>query len=144
MAKRFEESVQKWYDTARTANLEYLDLAEKPKTRDYLETINNNTSVIYDRLNLFTRISLKHFHKIHEENENLKNQIQKLKKLVTQQGQKIESLQQPLTKKEVRTLVVEIAQQPKLVEEQALKLTSDLEHKLVRIEKLLHDLKEYI
>jgi Protein of unknown function (DUF1319) len=144
MAKRFEESVQKWYDTTRTANLKYLDLAEKPKTRDYLETINNNTAVIYDRLNLFTRISLKHFHEIHEENENLKNQIQKLKKLVIQQGQKIESLQQPLTKEEMRTLVVEIAQQPKLVEEQALKLTSDLEHKLVRIEKLLHDLKEYI
>ncbi|XP_071740683.1 uncharacterized protein [Rutidosis leptorrhynchoides] len=50
----------------------------------------------------------------------------------------------PLTKKEVLELVNEIAQQPKLVEEQALKLTKDLNHKIQSVEHLLHSVKNLI
>nr|GMD11870.1 ORF1 protein [Ipomoea batatas]GMD48455.1 ORF1 protein [Ipomoea batatas] len=50
----------------------------------------------------------------------------------------------PLTAKEVKELVVEIAEQPKLVEQEALKLTEELKGKLDKVEGLIKDLKEFI
>jgi cell division protein FtsB len=144
MAEKFEKSIKDWYNNSRTANLEYLDLAENPKIRDYLHTITNNTSVVFDRLCLFSKVSLKHFHEIQQQNEDLKNQILSLKRRITVQDSKIEAFKQPLTKEEVKDLVEEIAQQPKLIEEQALKLTADLEQKLIRVEKLLHEIKNFL
>jgi len=144
MAERFEKSIKDWYDTSRTANLEYLDLAENPKTKDYLKTITNNTSVVFDRLCLFSKVSLKHFYEIKTQNKRLEEQVSQLKEVMVKQERRIEQIAQPLTKEEVRALVVEIAQQPKLVEEQALKLTAELEQKLIRVEKLLQEIKNFL
>ncbi|GJU79569.1 putative polyprotein [Tanacetum coccineum] len=48
----------------------------------------------------------------------------------------------PLTKREVLNLVQEIAEQPKLVEKEALRLTEDLNQKIQKVEHLLHEVKK--
>lgn len=58
--------------------------------------------------------------------------------------QKILEVQKPLTKLEVSALVSEIARQPKLVEEEALRLTANLEHQVQRVEHLIKEVKKLI
>ncbi|KAG6525418.1 hypothetical protein ZIOFF_015374 [Zingiber officinale] len=50
----------------------------------------------------------------------------------------------PLTKQEVRALIAKLAEQPKLLEKEALKLTEELNKKLERVETLLHKLERNI
>lgn len=42
------------------------------------------------------------------------------------------------------SLVQEIAEQPKLVEKEALRLTEELNHKTQKVENLLHEVKRLI
>ena len=71
MSKRWEEAIENWYNTR--VRLEYLDLAyiEKPSNKN----LAHNISVIYDRLNLHSRVSIKNQILVVEElskiNENL-------------------------------------------------------------------------
>lgn len=50
----------------------------------------------------------------------------------------------PLTRREVLNLVQEIAEQPKLVEKEALRLTESLNTKIQEVEHLLHEVKRLI
>ncbi|GKB41943.1 RNA-directed DNA polymerase [Tanacetum coccineum] len=152
MSERFEKAIQDWYDRSRTANLEYLDLSGISKIK--LSDLSHNSSVIYDRLLLFSKVSIKHFNSIKEQNEVLieklvecDNQIKKNQKEYSKGLQQISSeLQEskPLTKREVLELVEEIAQQPKKVEEEALKLTTELEKKVKRIEDQVHRIEHLV
>lgn len=49
----------------------------------------------------------------------------------------------PLTKQEVKELVAELAQQPKLIEQEVLRISSDLTKKLDRTEALLVKLERW-
>jgi len=142
MTEKFERSIKEWYENSRTANLEYLDLAENPKNKDYLKTICNNTSVIFDRLSLFSKVAVKNFHELKNQNLEL---IQKVEKLTI----RIKILEhqkapEPLTQNEVRKLVFEISQQPKFAEEQVLRIATELELKLNRVEQLLQEIKNFL
>ncbi|GJV70066.1 Orf y [Tanacetum coccineum] len=106
------------------------------------------------RLLLFSKVSIKHFNNIKEQNKVLsekvidcENQIKKNQKEFSKSLQQISSEVQgskPLTKKEVLELVEEIAQQPKKVEEEALKLTAELEKKVKRIENQVHRIEHLV
>ncbi|GJV70064.1 Orf y [Tanacetum coccineum] len=128
MSERFEKAIQDWYDRSRTANLEYLDLSGISKIK--LSDLSHNSSVIYDRLLLFSKVSIKHFNNIKEQNEVLSEKIvdcenqKEFSKGLQQISSEVQG-SKPLTKKEVLELVEEIAQQPKKVEEEALKLTAE-------------------
>ncbi|ATZ69457.1 ORF1 protein [Cacao swollen shoot CE virus] len=137
MSARWENSIQEWYEKSHTANLEYLDLATTSKVTN--NQLAHNLAVIFDRISLGNRVFLKNLKQIQESVLTLERKIESqstsLKKIQTQLKEN-----RPLTEDTVKSLVREIAQQPKLVEEQALRLTQELETKLERVEKLLHQL----
>lgn len=128
MSARFERCIQEWYSAARTADLDFLDLSglQKPSPSQ----IANNLAVIYDRLNLHSRVCIKDSHKQLELFSQIEAKLEvSFQKIEKQQKelQKLIELQKPLSKTEVLGLVEEIAQQPKLVEQEALRLTEKLE-----------------
>ena len=134
MSERWEQSIQEWYTKSRTSTLEYLDLSEAATVTN--KHLASNISVVYDRLNLFSRVSLKNFKQIQEQIHSLDHKIQKLE-------QNLKNLtilfteNHPLTVSEVKVLVSEIAKQPKLVETEALKIAEELNQKLNRVEAVL-------
>ena len=152
MSERFERAIQDWYDHARTANLEYLNLSEvsHPKLKD----IRNNIDVIYDHLNLSTKVIIKHLHDIKLENSFIKLELVECKQQIKKnQKESHKALQQissevrgvkPLTKAEVLVLVEEIAQQPKKVEEEALRLTTELEKKIHKVDEQVHKVERLL
>ena len=149
MSDRFEQSVIDWYEHARTSNLEYLNLENKTQKISHHD-LSNNINCIYDRLQLFAKVSLKYFHSI----QNIENRLvaceTKIQKFQKESTKNLKQLSteirdiKPLTKKEVRELVQEIAQQPKLVEEEALKISEDVKKQLQKVEDLLHQIKSLI
>lgn len=90
-----------------------------------LSTWHSRVGVVYNRLSLLLKVSLKHFHSLKEENQSLRNEVAQLRTSVSSLEKEVLS-QRPLTKTEVKALVIEIAKQPKLVGEEALKLTEEL------------------
>nr|ASG91834.1 ORF1 [Cacao swollen shoot virus] len=137
MSARWENSIQEWYEKSHTANLEYLDLATTSKVTN--NQLAHNLAVIFDRLSLSNRVFIKNLKQIQESLLELERRIQSIERSVTK-VQKHQKENQPLTETAVRKLVSEIAQQPKIVEEQALRLTQELDLKLERVEKILHQL----
>ncbi|KAG6487995.1 hypothetical protein ZIOFF_056753 [Zingiber officinale] len=111
----------------------------EPKT----STIANNIGVVYDRVSLLSKVSLKHSYALKEENRILRYEIFVLQKVVGNLEKEV-LRQKPLTKTEVRELVREIAQQPKLVEKEALKLTEELKKSVRKVEYLLKEVKTVI
>ena len=141
MSYRWEEAIQQWYTNSHTSKLDYLDLAETINpTRKELA---HNISVIYDRTCLSSRVSLKNFKLILEKHQNLEDRIKRfefsVKTLIT-----LLLENKPLTKQEVRDLLTENARQSKLVENEALRLSQDLDRKLQRVEQLLSKIERQI
>nr|QUN00612.1 hypothetical protein [Grapevine Roditis leaf discoloration-associated virus] len=140
MSEKWEKSIQDWYNNSRTANLEYLDLAEKEKpTNTHLF---HNLAVVYDRLNLQSRVNLKNLKNILERIEKQELRLENLEKSVKNLT-KVFVENKPLTATEVRRLVHEISQQPKLVEQEALKLTEELRLKLERVEGIVKKVESW-
>ncbi|CDN68222.1 hypothetical protein [Grapevine Roditis leaf discoloration-associated virus] len=140
MSEKWERSIQDWYNNSRTANLEYLDLAEKEKpTNTHLF---HNLAVVYDRLNLQSRVNLKNLKHILERIERQELRLENLEKSVKNLT-KVFVENKPLTAIEVRRLVQEISQQPKLVEREALKLTEELRLKLERVEVIVKKVESW-
>lgn len=134
MSELWEEAIQKWYTDSRTSHLDYLDLAEdKSPSRKELA---HNLAVVYDRTCLSSRVNLRNFKLLLEKTQQLDEKIQKLER-ATKTLSALFKESKPLTKTEVRELVIEIAKQPKVIEEEALKLTQDLDRKILRVEALL-------
>ena len=134
MSELWEEAIQKWYTDSHTSHLDYLNLAETTKpTRKELA---HNISVIYDRTCLSSRVNLRNFKLLLEENHNIEQRIKKLESSVKILSS-LFSENKPLTQSEVQKLVLEISKQPKLIEEEALRLSQDLNQKLQRIKILL-------
>ena len=140
MSERWEQSIQEWYTKSRTSNLEYLDLSDITITNKHLA---NNISVIYDRLNLLSRVSLKNFKQTQEQINFLDQKIQKLE-------QNLKNLtillteNRFLTTSEVKTLVTEVTKQPKLIETEALKISEELNQKLERVEAVLKRVETWV
>ncbi|THU58537.1 hypothetical protein C4D60_Mb03t15400 [Musa balbisiana] len=129
MSEKWEEAIQQWYTNSHTSKLEYLDLAElKNPSRKELA---HNITVVYDRVCLSSRVHLKNLKALLERSQELEKEVKRLKTDVRTLTT-LFSENQPLTKQEVRDLVEEIARQPKLVEEEALRLTQNLNQKLHR------------
>nr|AWD78009.1 hypothetical protein [Grapevine Roditis leaf discoloration-associated virus] len=140
MSEKWEKSIQDWYNNSRTANLEYLDLAEKEKpTNTHLF---HNLAVVYDRLNLQSRVNLKNLKNILERIEKQELRLENLEKSVKNLT-KVFVENKPLTTVEVRRLVQEISKQPKLVEQEALRLTEELRLKLERVEVLVKKVESW-
>ena len=141
MSGLWEESIQKWYLDSRTSHLDYLNLAEtiNPSRKE----LAHNISVIYDRTCLSSRVNLRNFKLLLEENQNLEKRIKDLESSV----KILSSLlieNKPLTKTEIRKLVLEISKQPKIIEEEALRLSKNLDQKIQRIEILLSKIEKQI
>jgi len=98
MSNKFEKSIQEWYNNSPTADLGYLNLPSQPKTSDYLNTITNNISVLYEHQNLSSRNTFKYF-------EILVKQNQDLLKLLKEYRQELSVLQEQL--KELKPVVCE-------------------------------------
>lgn len=141
MSKRWETEIQKWYDQSRISDLQYLDLAESEKVT--LKHINHNLTVVYDRSQLFSRVSIKNFKSLQESVLSLENRVTALeqshKNLI-----KLFTENRPLTRSEVHTLVSEISKQPKAIEAQALQVSEELNRKIDRVEKLLHKVEKWV
>ena len=76
MSKLWEESIQKWYTDSHTSHLDYLNLAETSKPTQ--KELAHNISVIYDRTCLSSRVNLRNFKLLLEENQNLEHRIKRL------------------------------------------------------------------
>ena len=105
-----------------------------------LQSLNNS---YFTSTNLF----IKRFREVREVQEHLGKQvsglhiaINNLSKKVNQIGVTLQS-HQPLTVIQVKQLVEEIAQQPKLIEAEALKLTEDLNKKIAIVHNLLEEIQ---
>nr|WBW50879.1 hypothetical protein [Sweet potato pakakuy virus] len=140
MSERWEKSLQDWYDSRRS-HLEYLDVDSVSKPT--LSQLAHNRSIVRDNNNLHTKVLLKRCYVLEEKLEEQSLLIKKLEKGLEALTEEFLS-SRPLTAKEVKELVVEIAEQPKLVEQEALKLTEELKGKLDKVEGLIKDLKEFI
>lgn len=78
-----------------------------------------------------------------EENQLLKKEVAQLRTSISELEKEVGS-QKPLSKAEVKSLVVEIAKQPKIVEEEALRITEELKRHIKRVESLLEEVKALI
>nr|ATZ69504.1 ORF1 protein [Cacao swollen shoot Ghana R virus] len=137
MSERFEESIIQFYERERIANTQLLNLSEEPKVTN--RDLANNLDFNLKHLILLSRVSLKNYHQIIQNQEvitkkldNLELQVQELSK------------RSSLTKKTVQNIVTEVSKQPKEIEEQALNLISKLEEKLVRVEHLVEKLNNWV
>lgn len=140
MLETWEKAIQDWYEHSHTSNLEYLDLASETKVNTC--QLSHNITVVYDKTCLSARVNLKNFKQILERYQNLEKEISKLK-VALKNLTTVFTENRPLTKQEVRELIAEIAKQPKLVEEEAQRLTRDLARKLDRVENLLHKIENW-
>ncbi|ATZ69528.1 ORF1 protein [Cacao bacilliform Sri Lanka virus] len=134
MSERFEESIREWYASAPTRNLQYLDLAETPKPK--LSQLANNLGVIYDRINLLSRVSLKNYKLILEKSVLIESILTKHSASLSLLESEFQE-HRPLTSAEVKKLVIEIAKQPKAVEEQALQITEELKKEIKEVRELV-------
>lgn len=113
---------------------EYLDLytVDKPTTKQ----LANNLCYLNHQAKLLSRVSLKHFFRLQEEIQELKAENRKLRtELVNLTKEVVEN--RPLTERRVQDLVLRITEQPKEIEQQAVRLTKDLALKLDRVEAIL-------
>nr|WKY95833.1 hypothetical protein [Dioscorea bacilliform BL virus] len=127
-----EKTLKDYLD--KSTEPEYLDLfiVDKP-TNKQLAT---NLSYLNHQAKLLSRVSLKHFFQLHEEIQQLKAENLKLRRdLVNLTKEVVEN--RPLTEKKVQELVLQIVAQPKEIEQQAVRLTTDLAQKLTRVETIL-------
>lgn len=139
MSERFEQAVQDWYDKSRTANLSYLNLETKPT----LPQLANNLDVVYDRLNLLSRVSLKQHYKLLSHFEKQTEEIRQLQR--TQKAileaiaviQKELISQKPLTSTEVKNLTQELVKLPKLIEQQTSDLLKSVKAQVDKVEKII-------
>ena len=78
MSKRWEEAIEDWYNNR--SHLDYLDLAKvnTPTTKD----LAHNISVIYDRLNLQSRVAIKNQNLVIEELVKINESLHNLEKAV--------------------------------------------------------------
>ncbi|KAG6524306.1 hypothetical protein ZIOFF_014212 [Zingiber officinale] len=130
------------YSGSRTINLEYLDLADTAKPK--LSEVANNVGVIFDRVSILSKVSLKHFYSLKEEIRELRHNISSILQKAVSSLEKELISRKPLTQTEVRNLVREISQQPKLVKEEALKLTEELRKGVRKVEYLIEEIKQLI
>ena len=82
MSERWERSVEEWYEKSKTSRLEHLDLANQQKVST--KELANNISVIYDRLLLFSRVTIKHFKVLEEKQEKLEKEFSKFRILISE------------------------------------------------------------
>nr|QJC63501.1 hypothetical protein [Cacao swollen shoot virus] len=141
MSSRWENSIQEWYEKSHTANLEYLDLASTSKVTN--NQLAHNLAVTFDRINLGNRVFIKNLKQIQESILELHTRVDTVE-VALRRLTKLFKENKPLSESEVKRLVEEIAQQPKIVEEQALRISQELELKLKEVEKLLHNLGQVI
>ncbi|ATW01247.1 ORF1 protein [Dioscorea bacilliform RT virus 3] len=122
----------------RSTEPEYLDLytVDRPTNKQ----LASNLCYLNHQAKLLSRVSLKHFFKLQEEIQELKAENQVLRKhLVNLTKEVVEN--RPLTEKKVQELVLRIIEQPKEIEQQAVRLTVDLQKKLDRVEEILKKLE---
>nr|QIM56924.1 ORF1 protein [Cacao swollen shoot Togo B virus] len=137
MSSRWENSIQEWYEKSHTANLEYLDLASTSKVTN--NQLAHNLAVTFDRVNLGSRVFIKNLKQIQESIQELHTRVDTVEVTLRRLTKQFRE-NKPLSEFEVKRLVEEIAQQPKIVEKQALEISQQLELKLEKVEKLLHNL----
>lgn len=117
---------------------------------DCVTLVNHNVQFQNQQRYLFSNICIKNFKTILENQSKILSQNQEILKHQTKLTQNIHQLarefesHKPLTKTEVTRLVEQIAQQPKLVEAEALRLTENLNQKLQEVEKLLQEVKHVL
>nr|WEX32078.1 hypothetical protein [Dioscorea bacilliform SN virus] len=131
-----ERSLKDYLD--KSTEPEYLDLyiVDKPTTKQ----LATNLSYLNHQAKLLSRVSLKHFFQLEEEIQGLKAENQVLRKhLVNLTKEVVEN--RPLTEKKVQELVLRIIEQPKEIEQQAVRLTVDLQQKLDRVEAIVKRLE---
>lgn len=80
MSEKFEQSIVDWYGKAQTNTLEYLDLANNQNPR--IADLGHNIGVIHNQVNLLSKVSLKHFYLLDEENRALRGSITQLQAYV--------------------------------------------------------------
>nr|QJC63599.1 hypothetical protein [Cacao swollen shoot virus] len=141
MSSRWENSIQEWYEKSHTANLEYLDLASTSKVTN--NQLAHNLAVTFDRVNLGNRVFIKNLKQIQESILELNTRIDTVEVVLRRLTKQFRE-NKPLSESEVKRLVEEIAQQPKIVEKQALEISQQLELKLEKVEKLLHKLDQWV
>nr|ATZ69488.1 ORF1 protein [Cacao swollen shoot Ghana Q virus] len=137
MSQKFEDSIAQFYDKERIANTQLFDLSEEPKITNH--DLSNNLDFTIKHLILLSRVSLKNFHKILENQEQLGKRLDKIEDQV-----QYLTKQKPLTKQTAQNLLTEISKQPKEIEEQALALISQLEEKVGRVEKAVEKLNHWV
>lgn len=137
MSVKWEKSVQAYFESHKP-ELEYLDLSslEKPP----LKSIAHNLAYLNYQEKLQSKVLLKHLYVIQEKISELEAENKRLRKdLVSLTKEVVEN--RPLTERKVQELVVNITSQPKEIEQQAVKLTKDLQLKLDRVEDILRRLE---
>lgn len=135
MSEVFERSIEDWYSKSRTARLEYLDLAEEPKVCN--RQLAHNISVVFDRISLLSKVSVKNFKLILERLSVLESKVEK-------NSIKIKNIQKPLSEQQIEALVTKLTAQPKEIEERTISLATELRKEvsqlklmIAKVEKLL-------
>nr|AIK01822.1 ORF1 [Piper yellow mottle virus] len=135
MSEVFEKSIEDWYSKSRTARLEYLDLAEEPKISN--SQLAHNLSVVFDRISLLSKVTLKNFKLILERLSVLEPKIEK-------NSIKIKNIQKPLSVQQLEALVTKLTAQPKEIEGRTISLATELRKEvsqlklmIAKVEKLL-------
>ncbi|CAM8966722.1 unnamed protein product [Rhodiola kirilowii] len=143
MADRFERSIQDWYQNRRTADLEFLNLAN-PNISD----LSNNITVLYDKLLLHSKISISHFHRSQEllsqQTDALESRLRRIEQTQQEILRSLQSIEdevfhkRPLTQEEVFCLIHETKNQ----EAEILRITTKTEEQQRQLLDLVSQLKK--
>ncbi|QED42784.1 ORF1 [Agave badnavirus A] len=149
---------------AEVGDLAYLDLSNipKPKISDLAHNLRilSFRSALGDKVNLTaTHVAQKQLlEALADQDKELQGQLTALKKALKQHGLVLRHLQEtlpqqitslkaqlskihPLTKEDVRELVLQLIEQPKAIERQTEELTQQLSSKVDRVERLIRELE---
>ncbi|KAG6486566.1 hypothetical protein ZIOFF_055143 [Zingiber officinale] len=115
-----------------------------PKRRPlHISELAHNLGVVYDKVSSLSKVSIKHFYSLKEENQALQREVAQLRTSVCNLEKELIS-HKPLTKVEIKSLAIEIANKPKSIEEEAIKLTEELNISIKRVEGLIESVRGLI
>lgn len=134
--ERCEQSIIEWYN--KTRSLEYLHLFET--TQPNSSELASNLEVVHNKVCLLSKVSLKHFLQLEEENKGLKRTVDQLKSAIAGLERDLVK-QKSVSKEEVKTILLEVTEQTKIANEKILRESKQTKQSIQKVEELLKEIR---
>lgn len=137
MSERFEQSINEWYASSPSANLDYLDLSNTSKPSN--SQLAQNLSITYDRVNLLSRYCQSKFASIQNNICSQNHQLNQAQETLSKILKAVAFVEQEVTTGEAVT-----TKSQKIITEQFLSLIRDLDQSLKGLHQEVKEIKRSV